>query len=174
MKDGAKPDQTQFGTKSGAFLNLTPCWRRLMYFFTGFFKISAGFGPNSGYSWCRVVRTLLKTLIIKDNPLLTLTTSSWFPGFLAASKCNLSIRKEVFQKNLWDPKKLVVFHKEMPLKKFHFSKFACIFTKANNVCTKVFISKLVVIFGTHNAKKILYILIHSLRSCWSFPFSILL
>jgi hypothetical protein len=58
----------------------------------------------------------------------------------------------------------------MPLKKFHLSKFACIFTKANNVCTKVFISKLVVIFGTHNAQKNFnIILIHSLQKLLIFP-----
>jgi hypothetical protein len=38
-----------------------PPWR-LMYFFTGFLKISPGFGPNSVY-WCHVFLTLWKTLL---------------------------------------------------------------------------------------------------------------
>ncbi len=44
-KMGSKLDETQFGTKSGAFLSLTPSWR-LMYFIGGFSLISPGFGPN--------------------------------------------------------------------------------------------------------------------------------
>jgi hypothetical protein len=45
-KTGSRPHETQFGTKSGAFLSLTPSWR-LMYFFGGFSLISPVFGPNS-------------------------------------------------------------------------------------------------------------------------------
>ncbi len=50
-KTGSKPDETQFGTKSGAFLSLKPPLKRLVYFFffAGFFFEShPGFGPNSG------------------------------------------------------------------------------------------------------------------------------
>jgi hypothetical protein len=36
-KAGSKPDQTQCGTKCGAFLSLTPSWR-LMYFFASLKK----------------------------------------------------------------------------------------------------------------------------------------
>jgi hypothetical protein len=73
MKDWAKPDQTQFGTRMWCISEFDKLLT--VYFFTGFSLISPGFGPSSGY-WCRVVRNLLKTLIIKDNPLLTITTSS--------------------------------------------------------------------------------------------------
>jgi hypothetical protein len=38
-KTGSKPDETQFDTKSGAFLSLNPPHPlRLMYFFAGFFN----------------------------------------------------------------------------------------------------------------------------------------
>jgi hypothetical protein len=46
-------DDVKTGTKTGAFLNLTPSWR-IMYFFAGFFVISVGFELNSGYC-CGVV-----------------------------------------------------------------------------------------------------------------------
>jgi hypothetical protein len=41
-------DDVKTGTKTGAFLSLTPS-RRIMYFFAGFFIISFGFEPHSGY-----------------------------------------------------------------------------------------------------------------------------
>jgi hypothetical protein len=58
---GSKLDETQFGTKNGAFLSFTSPGRQCT-FLTGFLKISPGFGPNPGF-WCRVFLTLGKTLI---------------------------------------------------------------------------------------------------------------
>ncbi len=54
-KTGSKHVETQFGTKSGAFLSL-------MYFFAVLVLVSPDFGTNSGFGCC-VFLTLWKTLL---------------------------------------------------------------------------------------------------------------
>jgi len=48
-KKGSKQDETQFGTKNGAFLSFTPTLKANVFFCRFFLKISPGFGPNSGF-----------------------------------------------------------------------------------------------------------------------------
>ncbi len=103
-KTGAKPDQTQFGTKRWC--------------------ISPHFTENSNNKWQPFINNHYQLMISRI--------------FSHVQKAIFLFEKKFFKKISGAPKKLVVFHKEMQLKKFQLSEFACIFTKANNVCNKSF------------------------------------
>ncbi len=56
-KERVKTGSNSFWHKKWCISEFDTPFKANVLFFAGVFKISPGFGPNTGY-WCRVVRTL--------------------------------------------------------------------------------------------------------------------